>query len=77
MPKKQYSFWCFVVGDNTAFLVEAFSFEYIAELKEKIKEMKCDFLKGFDGSNLILTRVCYIMIYVNINVTAPAGSLHP
>jgi hypothetical protein len=64
-PKmSEYGFFCFAEGDNALFYVKALSSDRIGFLKEIIKEKKSHFLGGVDGSSLILTQVCYIMIFL-------------
>jgi hypothetical protein len=57
-----YKLMCFVEGDNNPFIVKASSSESISELKDIIKEMKNNLLRGFDASSLtLMQQVCYIM----------------
>jgi hypothetical protein len=65
-----YTIWCMIEGNADVFDVIIPPTARVIDLKRKIKVEKSNGLQAFDASDLILKKVCYFMISVNINVMA-------
>jgi hypothetical protein len=63
-------FWCYVVGDNTAFPVVASSTTFIGKLKDLIKEKgKNGVLNSVDAKDLILWKVRMSLVVIRSDIT--------
>jgi hypothetical protein len=64
--------WCYLEGDNEIFRISISPTQTIYDLKEQICH-ECSNSIKCDAAQLALTKVRYIMISVNIDVTTPVG----
>ena len=63
---KDISLWCCIEGNPNPLLIHTSSNTYISDLKVQIFQMNIQYFTqlGVDAPHLIITKVCYIIIFI-------------
>ena len=69
--------WYYISGKDNISSVFVSPNETVDDLKKRIYIMSPKSFTGCDASDIILTKVRYIVMSINTNTMASAGPLHP